>query len=389
MRMSSGTLAAFVALAMTSGAARADHPMSYLHTFGPAADPSTRLNWGLIAISVAVVVIIALLVLWGTLRRRAPLGRDSAGRLPVAAGQDGLSWITVGVGISVLVLIATTVWTVRTLAAVGVAPTTPALTIRITAHQWWWQVEYESDSPQDVFATANEIHVPVNEPVELLLDSDDVIHSFWIPKLAGKTDVIPGQTNRAWLQANAPGLYRGQCGEYCGAQHAHMAMHVVAQSRAEFDAWLRQQRQPAAPIEAEQAGTEPPPVITAAAPPAEGQSPAQTGQATRSTQMLKTEEDARTTRPLPPGNAGAALFLEHCAVCHTVRGTSARGRLGPDLTHLMSRRFIGAGVLPNQEGTLLGWVANAQGVKPGARMPPIPLSPNELHAVVGYLQTLK
>jgi cytochrome c oxidase subunit 2 len=168
-----------------------------------------------------------------------------------------------------------------------------------------------------------------------------VIHSFWIPQLAGKTDMIPGQTNDAWLQADRPGDYRGQCGEFCGAQHAHMALHVIAEEPAAFDVWRRQQL-------------------------AEGAPP-------------KTSETVR----------GLQTFVARCGKCHAVRGTQADGTRGPDLTHLMSRRMIASGTLPNNTGNLSGWVADAQGLKPGSRMPTLDLSPQDLRAVVAYLETLK
>lgn len=328
---------------LAAGVARtagADYPMNYLSTQGPAADPATQLNWGLLTISVAVCVIIGVLVLWATLRHRPPLQQDADGRWPVAPARGGMRWIYIGVGLSTLVLFGSTIWTVMTLSAVAAPTRQPALAISVTAQQWWWEVRYESISPQQIFITANEIHIPVGQPVRVKLISDDVIHSFWIPKLAGKTDVIPGQENHAWLQADSAGEYRGQCGEYCGPQHAHMSLHVVAQEPAAFDAWRQAQLLPAA---------------------------------------MQTAGAAD----------GSRVFAQHCAVCHTVRGAGTYGRLGPDLTHLMSRSHIAAGILPNNTGALSEWVANAQAVKPGARMPTMELRPDELHAVVGYLQTLR
>jgi cytochrome c oxidase subunit 2 len=169
-----------------------------------------------------------------------------------------------------------------------------------------------------------------------------VIHSFWIPQLGGKTDLIPGQMNVTWLEADSAGVYRGQCGEYCGLQHAKMAMAIVAESPGDFSRWLDRQRQPAA-------------------------APA--------------DSDAA---------AGARTFAgSGCALCHTVRGTLAGGRFGPDLTHLAGRRSIAAGSLPNTRGNLAGWIANPQAIKPGTQMPVVPLRPSELLAVVAFLQGLK
>ena len=173
------------------------------------------------------------------------------------------------------------------------------------------------------------------------LIGDDVIHSFWIPALAGKTDVIPGQTNLAWLEANTAGTYRGQCTEYCGAQHAHMAEFVIADSATEFNGWWDRQL-------------------------SDAQVPA----------------SDTTTR-------GEAIFLARCGACHTVRGTGAGGILGPDLTHLMSRHTLGAGTVPNDPQSLPAWINNAQAVKPGSRMPNIDLPPQDLDAVTAYVETLQ
>ena len=327
----------------TAGTAWAGTPMSYMRTFGPAGDPVTRLNWGLTAISVAVTVIIGLLVLLAALRKRPPPQLDAQGRLPLDRGRGGMSWIYIGVAITVLVLFVSTIWNVRVLSAVSAPAQQPALTVEVTAHQWWWEVTYPSDSPSQTVTTANEIHIPVGQPVLFKLKSADVIHSFWIPRLGGKTDLIPGRINQAWLQADQAGRYRGQCAEYCGAQHAHMALYVVAEEAARFAAWR------------------------------EGQLAA--------------------AKAAEPANAQAAqgseVFVNHCGVCHTVRGIAAHGRLGPDLTHLMGRATIAAGQLANNRGNLYGWIANPQGLKSGARMPRVALSPQELQDVVAYLETLK
>jgi cytochrome c oxidase subunit 2 len=315
--------------------------MGYMKTYGPAADPATRLNWGLLIISLLVTAIIGFLVLYAALRTRPPVrpgGRR--GMPPVQPDTGGTSWIYIGVGISTVVLLGTTVWTLLTLSAVAAPRKQPALTLEVTGHQWWWELRYRGADASQTMITANEIHIPVGEPVRVRLESGDVIHSFWVPKLAGKTDLIPGQTNYAWLQADKPGVYRGQCGEFCGAQHAHMALYVVADERPAFDAWWKQQIEPAGAPQSQ------------------------------------------------PAIQGQNVFLSHCSVCHAVRGAGAGGNLGPDLTHLMSRNMIASGTLPNNTGNLHGWIANAQGLKPGSRMPPQNLTPEELHAVVAYLQNL-
>jgi cytochrome c oxidase subunit 2 len=316
--------------------------MNYWSTSGPSVDPVTRLNWGLTAISLIVCVIIGVLVLVATFRPRPPLAPDADGRLPVGPARGGSRWIWIGTGLSAVVPLVCTVWNATTLAAVSAPPSLPTVEISITAHQWWWEARYLSGRPTEIFTTANELHIPAGQPVRFILESTDVIHSFWVPQLAGKTDVIPGQVNYTWVQATAPGTYRGECAEFCGAQHAHMIFAVVAETPARFAAWRRAQ-------------------LAEAAPPT-------------------TPEAAR----------GRAVFISRCSLCHTVRAPDAEtfGRLGPDLTHLASRATIAAGTLANNTGNLHGWIANPQALKPGSLMPPIELGADDLHAVVAYLQTL-
>ena len=313
--------------------------MTYMRTFGPAADPVTSLGWGLTVICSLVILIIAGLLLKATLRARAiPAGLLS---IPITHPGGGLRWIVIGTGLSTAVLFGLVVWTMFTLAAIASSPEPPAFTIEIRAHQWWWEARYLNDSSDRTFVTANELHIPVGSPVQLKLIGDDVIHSFWIPALAGKTDVIPGQTNLAWIEANTVGTYRGQCTEYCGAQHAHMAEFVIADSAADFKGWWDHQ-------------------LTDAQVPA-----------------------------VDTATQGEAIFLDHCAACHTVRGTGAGGIVGPDLTHLMSRHTLGAGTVPNEREPLRAWINNAQAVKPGSRMPRLDLPPQELDALTAYVETLK
>ena len=217
----------------------------------------------------------------------------------------------------------------------------PAFTI--TGHQWWWQVDYDDPDLPGRFTTANELHVPVGETVRIRLVSGDVIHSFWVPGLQGKIDLIPGDTNEVRIRAEKAGTYRGQCAEFCGQQHANMAFTVVAEPRAAWTAWIAGQQQPA-----------------------------------------KEPVDSMTAlgRELVTGGP--------CAMCHTLRGTNARGQVAPDLTHVGSRLTIAAGTLPNTLGTMEAWVANAQALKPGTKMPTITqFNGRELRAVAMYLETLK
>ena len=332
-RLTVTTLLAF------SGTASAG-PMAYLHTEGPAGDPATRLGWGLAIISIVVVVVIAGLLLGAIMRARPRTAGDSRA-LAVKHDGGGMAWIYVGVGISALVLFFSMGWTLVTIAAGLKPPTKPALTVQVTATQWWWGLRYMSSDPSRTFTTANEIHIPVGQPVQFELASNDVIHSFWIPRLGGKTDVIPGQTNVTWLQADAPGEYRGQCAVFCGAEHARMGIRVIAQSAKEFRDWQEDQ-------------------LDASPPPA-----------------------------TPQARAGEQVFAAHCAACHAVRGTNAGGILGPDLSHLASRRTLAAGLLANTPGNLAGWIANPQTLKPGSKMPDHIVSGRELSEVLAYLGTLR
>jgi cytochrome c oxidase subunit 2 len=206
---------------------------------------------------------------------------------------------------------------------------------------WWWEVRY----PEQGIVTANEIHVPAGQAVKLELTSVDVIHSFWAPSLHGKRDMIPGLTTTFWIQADQSGVYRGQCAEYCGLQHANMAFVVVALPPDEFAAWMSER---------------------SAAP-------------------------ARPAPAAPPSPAdlprGLAVFLRAgCAKCHSIRGTPAEGKLAPDLTHIGSRQTLAAGTVPNNRGNLAGWIANPQALKPGAKMPATYLPPEELFDLVSYLE---
>jgi cytochrome c oxidase subunit 2 len=314
-------------------------PLGYLTTFGPRADPATTLTWGLMDISIAVIVIVTALVVIGMLVKRV---HAPAGELPsVSRGGAGLNWIYIGVALTVVVLLASMIWTVQVLAEINSPASKPAFTIEITGHQWWWEARYLSPQPDQDFTTANELHIPVGQPVLIKVMSADVIHSFWIPALTGKTDTIPGRVNLGWMQANRPGVYRGQCTEYCGEEHAKMALYAIAQPPAEFEAWRQGQ-------------------VMSATPPAD-----------------------------PQAVQGAALFNDHCGACHEVRGTTAGGLVGPDLTHLASRQTIASGILPNTPAALGGWISDPQTIKPSAKMPATDLSGPQLNAVVAYLGTLK
>ena len=255
----------------------------------------------------------------------------------------GVAWIYIGVAVTTVVLLAFTSWTVATLAAVSrPAPGKSPFTVEITGHQWWWEVNYLGhDGPSRNFTTANEIHIPTGQPIEVRLKTADVIHSFWVPALTGKTDLIPGQTNASWMEADHPGIYRGQCTEYCGQQHAHMAFAVIAEPPDKFKAWWDHQL-----------------------------------------------ESAPSTVPKPITDTENA-FIAKCGACHAVRGTRAGGIVGPDLSHLMQRRTIAANTLPNTPGYLSAWIADPQHIKPGNFMPRLDISAADLTRIRGFLATLQ
>jgi cytochrome c oxidase subunit 2 len=217
-----------------------------------------------------------------------------------------------------------------------------ALTIQVIGHQWWWEIIYEDSIASRSVETANEIHIPTGRPILIKGESRDVIHSFWIPNLQGKRDLIPSYNTMLWLRADEPGVYEGQCAEYCGHQHAKMRLTVIAHTPEEFSRWYQSSRLPA-----------PPPADSIAA-------------------------------------RGLEVFLAGpCVMCHTIRGTPAGGTVGPELTHIASRKSIGAGSLPNTRGHLAAWILDSQRIKPGNLMPPIALPPADLEALLVYLETLK
>ena len=316
-----------------------DSPLQFLTGAGPRAYPVVTLTWVVIAISIAVMAVITALVAIGLFRRRAPETLDAHGRSPLGR-KSGLAWIYIGTGISTVVLLAVSVWNMVAIAAIAAPPGEPAATIEIRGHQWWWEIRYLSDDPTRVVQTANDFHIPMGKPIHINLVGADVIHSFWIPALSGKMDMIPGQTNMLWIQADRPGTYRGQCTEYCGKQHAHMGFTVTAEPEADYQAWLNHLRDPA---------------------------PA----------------------PATPELAQAqGVFVGRCGQCHAVDGSPAKGQVAPNLSHLMLRKSLAAGTLNNNPVQLSGWIADPQHIKPGCDMPWLALSGGELASVRSYLETL-
>jgi cytochrome c oxidase subunit 2 len=303
------------------------------NTLDPGGRPESqiaRLFWVMLAgAGVGLAVVVGLLML-GWWRRDRP-------NLPGGGGERAATRLVVvlGIVVPIVLLVGLFVWADFVVARATDAPaaSTTALTIDVKGHDWWWEVRY----PGTQAVTANEIHIPTDTRVDLIATTDDVIHSFWVPELNRKIDMIPGRSNRVLLEADRPGRYRGQCSEFCGLQHAHMALVVVAQPRAQFEAWL--------------------------------------------TNMARPATDVR--------DPGARVFARDCASCHTIRGTSADGNVGPDLTHLMSRRTLGATTLTNDPAHLRSWIRDSQAYKPGNRMPPMPLGGEDLRALGAYLGDLR
>jgi cytochrome c oxidase subunit 2 len=313
---------------------------SALDPKGPAAGELAWLMWFFTGL--CTVIWIVVLVVVGLTQLRRSRSRPDPLALDAVAETRTFRIVTAAVGASALVLVALTLLSFfanRTLAHIG---DDAKLTIRVTGHQWWWEARYENADPSRILTTANEIHIPAGEPVRLVLRSGDVIHSFWVPSLHGKLDLIPGVENVLTLKADKPGVYRGQCAEFCGIQHAHMGILVLAQPRPEFDAWLDAQLKPAA--------------------------------------------DPRTKEE----RAGHDLFLSRpCLMCHRIQGTPAGGTVAPDLTHIASRKTLAAGTLEMSRGNLAAWIADPQGIKPGAKMPVMELDGDELNAIVAYLESLR
>ena len=313
-------------------------PPPVLDPAGPFAGPIEGVAWVLFAMS-AVVLIIVLVALGVAL--------FGPRRWKRRVGGERLVWVG-GLAFPVLVLTGLLIYGLTTTARLG-APAQPGeMRVRVTGEMWWWRVAYLDDQGREVLQDANEVHIPAGRPVVFELESADVIHSFWVPRLGGKTDMIPGRRNFMGLEADAPGTYGGQCAEYCGGPHALMGLVVVAHAPEQYAAWRARQARPAQPVVSAQA-------------------------------------------PAALIERGRAVFAASgCGACHTVRGTEANGLAGPDLTHVGARQTLGAGILPNNAGTMAGWISDSQGVKPGNRMPSYPvLTGQDLRAVAAYLESLK
>ena len=299
-----------------------------LHPAGAASTQIAWLWWVLFGICTAVFVMVMILLAVAILRRpREPPEKSPVGHRFI---------ICCGIVAPAVILLALLIVSVKAQVALTMPET--RLTVRVVGHMWWWEVQY----PDEQILTANEIHIPVGEPVRVELVSADVIHSLWVPNLQGKMDLLPDKTNVTWLSADRAGIFRGVCAEYCGVQHAMMGLVVVALPRNEFDDWIAARRNPS--------------IV----------------------------EETETIR------RGREVFFEStCHNCHAVAGSPAVGVRGPDMTHMGSRLTIGAGLLPNNRGNLSGWISNPQSLKPGNLMPRTHIGSRDLHALIEFLESLK
>jgi cytochrome c oxidase subunit 2 len=283
-----------------------------------------------------LVMIVLIAALWRTRPERArPTDLDASVEHRMSRSVIAATIVT---AIVIAGFTAASFFTTRALSAAG----RDDVIVKVSGSQWWWNVRYLDSRPDRMFQTANEIHIPVGRSVRFQLVGDDVIHSFWVPSLAGKQDLIPGRPNEITVRAERTGIYRGQCAEFCGLQHAHMAFLVIVDTQEAFDSWADAQRQPA---------------------------------------VNASDEDVAAGRE--------AFLAKPCASCHAVRGTAASGTTGPDLTHVGSRKMIAAGLFETTRGSLAAWISDPQTLKPGNNMPMVPLTSDELRSISAYLASLK
>ena len=323
-----------LALSIAAFACGCSGNQSALAPYGAPAIHVGHLIVGIVALCTMIWVAV-MLVLGGALwRKRQQVETEIPPRRLAVV-------VTVSVAVTVVLIAGMTVASFYTTRSIGL-PQTASITITVRAQQWWWQVFYATSAETPGFQTANEIHIPVGQDVHVQLESADVIHSFWVPSLAGKQDLVPGRSNSVLLRAEKPGIYRGQCAEFCGLQHSHLAVMVIAEAPADYARWIASQSADAIPS---------------------------TG---------------------PDVAAGRAAFLaKPCAACHTIRGTAANGTTGPDLTHVGSRQTIAAGLVETTRGSIAAWIADPQMMKPGNNMPIVPLTSVELQDISAYMESLK
>ena len=288
--------------------------------------------WESLAIMTGIFIIVAAVFLYSLIRFRARKGQTGLPKQVHGNTTLEIAWTI----IPFILLVFLAIPTVHYAFVFGDTPP-GAMQVDVVGHQYWWEFDYPSSN----VTTANIVHIPVNTKVDFVLTSKDVIHSFWVPRLGGKTDLIPGRVNHLWLEANQTGTFYGQCAQLCGAGHAYMKFEVVVQSQAAYDAWIAQMQNPHV-------------VVTTA-----------------------------------EQKAGMALFQQDCSTCHTIGGTAFNGKIGPNLTALMERPTIAAGTLTNTPANLAKWLQNPPGVKPGALMPNLGLTQTQIQQLVSFLETLK
>lgn len=343
LRAKCGAGVGLLSFLLLPGLALAEGPQATPNIFAPASTPASDISHlAIFALSVTlgIFIVVGGLIAFAVIRFR-DRGDESDKREPAqiyGSNQIELAWTVV----PILIVVVLFLTTARMIFAIQDAPKPPdAVDVTVVGHQFWWEFRY----PKLGITTANELHVPLSsdkqpQPTYLKLLSADVVHSFWVPQLAGKTDVIPNHENITWIDPKAPGLYVGQCAQFCGVEHADMLLRVYVDTPEQFAAWVKNQQQPAV-------------------------------------------QDPKVAE-------GRRIFeTQACMNCHTIRGTAATGRFGPDLTHLMSRDTIASGVVPNTPANLRQWIEEPDSIKPGALMPAMKLTDQQLDAVTAYLETLK
>ncbi len=308
-------------------------PPPILDPAGPYAGSITTLSWILFAMAAGVLLVVLAALFLALFGRR---------ELQAKLGGKTMIWIG-GITFPAIVLTILLIYGLSLTRHLSSPIEGNELRVRVTGEMWWWRVAYLDAQGREAVLDANELHIPAGRPVVLELESGDVIHSFWVPRLSGKLDMIPGRRNVMRIQADAPGVFGGQCAEYCGGPHALMGFTVIAHEPAQF------------------------------------------------ARMMQARLSREQTAAIVPASSGARLFeTAGCAACHRIAGTGANGLAGPDLTYVGSRRMLGAGILANNRGTLMGWIGNSQAIKPNNRMPPYTLlSAEQLTELAQYLEAQK
>lgn len=325
---------------LAAASASCSGTQSVLNPQGPQAGHIANLWWFFLTVSAVVMIAVSVAVYLALARR----GRTTLDAPPTDGEPRKFRNVAIATGLTAAILLLMLVYSVYvgSVTSAMPGPEQRPITVDVIGRQWWWEFRYVDAEAHRTFTTANELRIPVGRPVIIRASSRDVIHSFWVPNLHGKIDLVPGRTNTIWIQADRAGEFRGQCAEFCGIQHARMAFLVIAEPEPAFDAWVAAYLQPATSPMTEQA------------------------------------------------RLGEQVFTEaQCSMCHTIRGTGAWGQVAPDLTRIGNRRTLAAATLPNTRGNLAGWIADPQHIKPGNHMPATALDGERLQALLDYLEGLK